>query len=125
MTISSGDRRVIEGEIGPIHPDDETLIDGYLDDLGVAELAALQWLKRRLGEISTDAMDIGAAGASLGYVDTAKAIKTHMRELAETILASDTISLAGDGEILVSNVLATSAVTTTTIPTTVASRRRS
>lgn len=126
MAIQSADRRVFEALAGPLHPDDETLVDGYISALGGPELAALQWLQRRHSEISGDAGNIGAGRDSVDYSDTVGWVEEKIAAAVQYINTSSTIVVGTEGQALLDLVAAgESNDVTTTFRTSVSNRRRS
>lgn len=54
------DRLIIESWIGPLKSTDEALFTTWIAAYGAAEAAALQWLRRRRGQLVVTPTDVGS-----------------------------------------------------------------
>jgi hypothetical protein len=76
------DRLVIESWIGPIASADESLLSTWITAYGAAEAAALQWLRRRRGQMVATPTDVGSGTDRSSHSRNLKALDELIADLA-------------------------------------------
>lgn len=119
------DRLVIESWIGPVRSADESLLSTWITAYGAAEAAALQWLRRRRGQMVVTPTDVGSGTDRSSHSRNLNAIDELISDLVQYMSDNvEDLGLTDAGGELLEAASAGPTETTIMVDTVVGGRRR-